>query len=273
MGGTGVIVRDLGLLWRLREAGSGLARVLSLLAVCANMQSARAFARLGVSRIVLPRFMDAAAAGRPQLLTAVDQEGGPVVRLGHGCQMTGNMALGAIGDPAAAEQAGRLIGEELSAVGLNYDAAPVVDVNVNPQNPVIGLRSFSDDPALVAQLGTALMAGIRSTGVISTLKHFPGHGDTATDSHIGLPRIEKGLDELKRFELIPFQACIDAGAEAIMTAHIQYPLIEKQTMVSVETGEEISLPATLSKTILTDLLRGERDHQRRHEYGRHRQAF
>ena len=202
---------------------------------------------------------NAAAAGRPQLLTAVDQEGGPVVRLGHGCQMTGNMALGAIGDPAAAEQAGRLIGEELSAVGVNYDAAPVVDVNVNPQNPVIGLRSFSDDPALVAQLGTALMAGIRSTGVISTLKHFPGHGDTATDSHTGLPRIEKGLDELKRFELIPFQACIDAGAEAIMTAHIQYPLIEKQTMVSVETGEEISLPATLSKTILTDLLRGEMD--------------
>ena len=200
---------------------------------------------------------NASAAGRPQLLTAVDQEGGPVARLGHGCQMPGNMALGAIGDPGAAEQAGKLIGEEISAVGMNYDAAPVVDVNVNPQNPVIGLRSFSDDPELVAELGTALMHGLQSTGVISTLKHFPGHGDTATDSHTGLPRIEKSLDELKSFELIPFQACIDAGAEAIMTAHIQYPLIEKQTAVSVETGEEINLPATLSKTILTDLLRGE----------------
>ena len=200
---------------------------------------------------------NAAAAGRPQLLTAIDQEGGPVVRLGHGCQMTGNMALGAIGDPAAAEQAGRLIGEELSAVGLNYDAAPVVDVNSNPRNPVIGLRSFSDDPAVVAELGTALMRGLQSTGTISTLKHFPGHGDTATDSHTGLPRIEKSLEELKRFELIPFQACIDAGAEAVMTAHIQYPLIEEKTVVSVETGEEIDLPATLSRTILTGLLRGE----------------
>ena len=200
---------------------------------------------------------NAAAAGRPQLLTAIDQEGGPVVRLGHGCQMPGNMALGAIGDPAAAEQAGKLIGEEISAVGINYDAAPVVDVNVNPQNPVIGLRSFSDDPALVAEMGTALMRGLRSAGVISTLKHFPGHGDTATDSHTGLPRIEKSLEELKALELIPFQACIDAGAEAIMTAHIQYPLIEKKTAVSVETGEKINLPATLSKTILTDLLRGE----------------
>ena len=136
---------------------------------------------------------NAAAVGSPQLLTAVDQEGGPVARLGHGCQMTGNMALGAIGDPAAAEQAGRLMGEELSAIGLNYDAAPVLDVNSNPKNPVIGLRSFSDDPALVAELGTALMRGLQAEGVISTLKHFPGHGDTATDSHTGLPRIEKSL--------------------------------------------------------------------------------
>ena len=200
---------------------------------------------------------NAAAVGRPQLLTAVDQEGGPVARLGHGCQMTGNMALGAIGDPAAAEQAGRLMGEELSAIGLNYDAAPVLDVNSNPKNPVIGLRSFSDDPALVAELGTALMRGLQAEGVISTLKHFPGHGDTATDSHTGLPRIEKSLEELRSFELIPFQACIDAGAEVVMTAHIQYPLIEKGTTVSVETGEEINLPATLSKTILTELLRGE----------------
>ncbi len=200
---------------------------------------------------------NASVPGRPQLLTAVDQEGGPVVRLGHGLQMTGNMALGAVGDPSAAEQAGQLFGEELRAVGLNYDAAPVVDVNSNPQNPIIGLRSFSDDPAIVAKLGVALMHGLQSTGTISTLKHFPGHGDTATDSHTGLPRVEKTAEELKAFELIPFQACIDAGAEAIMTAHIQYPRIEEQTAVSLETGEEINLPATLSKTVLTDLLRGE----------------
>ena len=200
---------------------------------------------------------NAEVEGRPQLLTAVDQEGGPVARLGHGVQMPGNMALGAIGDPEAARQAGQLIGEELSAVGLNYDAAPVMDVNSNPENPVIGLRSFSDDPELVAELGRALMHGLQSTGTISTLKHFPGHGDTATDSHTGLPRVEKSLKELKAFEQVPFQACIDAGAEAIMTAHIQYPLIEEQTAVSTDSGEEINLPATLSKTILTDLLRGE----------------
>lgn len=198
---------------------------------------------------------NASVPGRTQLLTATDQEGGPVVRLGHGCQMPDNMALGAIGDSAAAEQAGQLMGEELKAVGINYDAAPVVDVNSNPENPVIGLRSFSDDPELVSRLGVALMQGLQSTGTISTLKHFPGHGDTATDSHTGLPRVEKSLEELKAFELVPFQACIDAGAEAIMTAHIQYPLIESGTAVSVETGETINLPATLSKTILTDLLR------------------
>ena len=197
------------------------------------------------------------AAGRPQLLTAVDQEGGRVTRLAQGVQMPGNMALGAIGEPRVAKIAGRLIGEELRAVGLNFDLAPVVDVNSNPENPVIGLRSFSDDPALVAELGTALMQGLRSAGIVSTMKHFPGHGDTKTDSHTGLPCIKKSLDELKALELVPFQACIDAGAEAIMTAHIQYPLIEEATAVSIDTGEEICLPATLSKTILTDLLRGE----------------
>ena len=200
---------------------------------------------------------NAAVPGRTQLLTAVDQEGGPVARLGHGLQMPSNMALGAIGDPAAAKQAGQLIGEELRAIGLNFDTAPVVDVNNNPENPVIGLRSFSDDPVLVSEMGIALMCGLQDKGIISTLKHFPGHGDTVTDSHTGLPLIEKSLEELKSFELVPFQACIDAGAEAVMTAHIQYPLIEDQTVVSAETGETITLPATLSRTILTDLLRGE----------------
>ena len=200
---------------------------------------------------------NAAVEGRPQLLMAADQEGGPVIRLGHGLQMTGSMAIGAVADPAVAEQAGHLLGEELAAVGINYDAAPVVDVNNNPNNPVIGIRSFSDDPQLVAQMGIGVMKGIQSTGVISTLKHFPGHGDTDTDSHTGLPCVEKDYEELKNFELIPFQACIDAGAEVIMTAHIQYPEIEKQTAVSVDSGEEIALPATLSHTILTDILRGD----------------
>ena len=200
---------------------------------------------------------NASVAGRAQLFTAIDQEGGALVHLGHGVQMPGNMALGAVGDPCAAEQAGRLIGEEVASIGLNWIASPVVDVNSNPENPIIGVRSFSDDPALVAELGRAMMKGLQAAGIISTLKHFPGHGDTATDSHTGLPRIEKSLDKLRSFELVPFQACIDAGAEAVMTAHIQYPFIETRTAVSIDTGEEICLPATLSETILTDLLRNE----------------
>lgn len=211
----------------------------------------------GVRLVDAMQTANASAAGRPQLLTAIDQEGGSVVRIGHGVQMPGNMAIGATGDPAAAGQAGKLIGEELRAIGLNYDTAPVVDVNSNPANPIIGLRSFSDDPELVARMGVAMMQGLQETGTVPAVKHFPGHGDTATDSHTGLPRVEKSLEELKDFELIPFQACIDAGAEVIMTAHIQFPLIEKKTAVSAKTGEKINLPATLSKTILTDLLRGE----------------
>ena len=194
---------------------------------------------------------------RTQLLTAVDQEGGIVHRLGEGTQMPGNMALGAVGDTDVTAQAAALIGEEIKKVGFNVDFAPVVDVNSNPGNPVIGVRSFSDDPALVAQYGVAFMQSLQQEGVIPCLKHFPGHGDTATDSHTGLPSINKSYETLKQNELIPFQACIDAGAEMIMTAHIQYPNIETATYRSIATGQDITLPATLSKRILTDILRGD----------------
>ena len=170
-----------------------------------------------------------AAGGHPQLLTAVDQEGGTVTRLGQGTRMIGNMALGAINDLSATRDAATVIGQELSAVGFNLDFAPVVDVNNNPNNPVIGLRSFSDDPQTVAAQGVAFMEALRGTGTVATLKHFPGHGDTGTDSHTGLPSINKSYDELRQAELIPFQACIDAGVEAVMTAHIQYPQIETTT--------------------------------------------
>ena len=200
---------------------------------------------------------NAKGAHRPQLLTAIDQEGGIVTRLGQGTAFSGNMALGAAGDPAAAAAAAGIIGEELKAIGLNFNFAPVVDVNNNPANPVIGTRSFSDDPRIAAELGVSFMNALTQSGVIATLKHFPGHGDTATDSHTGLPRISKTYEELKANELIPFQACIDAGAEAIMTAHIQYPEIEKGTYISKASGDPIALPATLSKTILTDILRGD----------------
>lgn len=200
---------------------------------------------------------NAKGENRAQLFLAIDQEGGSVTRLGQGTAFPGNMALGAADDTDVTKAAARTIGAELGAIGFHFDFAPVVDVNNNPANPVIGTRSFSDDPRLVAKHGAAFVEALAENGTISALKHFPGHGDTGTDSHTGLPRIEKTCDELKANELIPFQACIDAGAEAVMTAHIQYPAIEKETYVSKESGEEINLPATLSKTILTGILRGD----------------
>ena len=191
------------------------------------------------------------------LLVAVDQEGGAVARLGFGTTGTGNMSLVATGDPENARTIAAIYGEELSLLGINADFAPVMDVNNNPNNPVIGVRSFSDSPEVVSEFGVAYMEGLHSRNTIATLKHFPGHGNTDTDSHTGLPCIESSYDELKAVELVPFQAAIDAGADAVMTAHIQYPAIETGTYTSVSTGEEIHLPATMSKVILTDILRGD----------------
>lgn len=200
---------------------------------------------------------NAAGGDRPQLLISTDQEGGNVTRLTQGTMMPGNMALGAINDVSITKEVAAMMGKELTAVGINADFAPVVDVNSNPANPIIGVRSFSDDAQTVAQHGSAFVEALNDTGVISTLKHFPGHGDTDTDSHTKLPLINKSYDELKQNELIPFQACIDAGSQMIMTAHIVYPQIETGTYVSKLTGETINLPATLSKTIITDILRGD----------------
>ncbi len=190
-----------------------------------------------------------------RLLIAIDQEGGNVTRLSTGTQMPGNMALGAIGSEMDVRQAGSVIGEELAALGINLDFAPDVDVNVDPKNPIIGIRSFSDDPELTARLGTAFVAGLHSSMVMAAYKHFPGHGATETDSHVGLPVLEKTLDELEACELVPFAA--GRQADVFMTAHIRFPNIEKETYVSKSTGEEITLPATMSHTLLTDVLRGE----------------
>ena len=191
------------------------------------------------------------------LLIAIDQEGGSVARLAQGCRLIGNMALSATGDPANAYTVGASIGEDLSLLGINTDFAPVVDVNDNPANPVIGVRSFSDDPAIVSEYACAFLGGLQSQNIIASLKHFPGHGNTSTDSHTGLPMVGKTYEELQATELVPFKNAIDAGAEMIMTAHIQYPEIEPTTYVSISTGEEVYLPATLSHTILTDILRGD----------------
>ncbi|MBR3152922.1 MAG: beta-hexosaminidase [Clostridia bacterium] len=194
---------------------------------------------------------------RTELLISVDQEGAGVTRLADGTQGPGNMALGATGDSNNAYEMGIIIGTELSAIGYNTDFAPVVDVNSNPSNPVIGVRSFSDDPAVVADFGSEFMKGLESKDIIASLKHFPGHGDTSVDSHTGLPKIDKSYDELKQNEFVSFQKCINDGAEMIMTAHIQYPQIETEKYTSIKDGSEIELPATLSKKIITDILRND----------------
>ncbi len=204
---------------------------------------------------------NAAGGERPQLLIATDQEGGNVTRLGQGTVTPGNMALGAADAQRyplyvpTVEDTATLIGNELKALGVTVDFAPSVDVNSNPANPVIGVRSFSDDPEIVSYISESFMRELGRTGVIPALKHFPGHGDTETDSHTGLPCVNKSFYEISSSELVPFRGCINNGAQIIMTAHIQYPQIDSYKYYSYLTGEEIYLPATLSKTIITDILR------------------
>lgn len=182
------------------------------------------------------------------LLISTDQEGGVVARMTTGAtELPGNMALAASRKTSGARDAAALTANELRAVGINMNLAPVVDVNVNPANPVIGVRSYAEDPTLVSQFGNAAIRGYQKNGVVATAKHFPGHGDTDVDSHLGLPVIEKSRKELERVEFVPFQQAIKAGTDAIMTAHIHVPALD----------DTPDLPATLSKPILTDLLRGE----------------
>lgn len=191
------------------------------------------------------------------LIVATDQEGGNVYRVEYGTAGPGNMTLAATGDPENAKKMASIYGKELQLLGINSDYAPVLDVNNNPNNPVIGVRSFSDSPEMVSEYGSKYIEGLHETGTIATLKHFPGHGNTDTDSHTGFPCVNSSLEELKAFELVPFKAAIDAGADMIMTAHIQYPQIETETYTSTSTGEQVYLPATMSHTILTDLLRND----------------
>ena len=180
------------------------------------------------------------------LFIAVDQEGGRVSRLkAPFTQFPSPTRLGKSGSVEMASAVGASIGKELRAVGINVNFAPVLDVNINPQNPVIGDRAFGSDPALVGKLGVAFFQGLKDQRIISVGKHFPGHGDTALDSHEALPVVGPRRERLERVELRPFAEAIKAGIPALMTAHVLYPALDPL------------LPATLSKTILTDLLRGE----------------
>jgi beta-N-acetylhexosaminidase len=153
-------------------------------------------------------------------------------------------AIGDAGDPALAREVGALLGRELRAVGIDQDYAPCVDVDTNPANPVIGDRSFSRDPEVVARLGAALAEGLQSAGVAACAKHFPGHGDTSQDSHHALPRLPHGMERLRAVELLPFRALARAGVASVMTAHVVFEPLDPRR------------PATLSPAAI-DVLRRE----------------
>ena len=178
-------------------------------------------------------------------LIATDQEGGAVSRLPDDCAVVPTaMAVAATGDPDNALEAGRITGREMMALGVNFDLAPSLDVNCNPRNPVINVRSYGDTPEQVSAFGCAMIKGLQSEGVLACAKHFPGHGDTDVDSHVGLPCVDKTMEELEACELAPFRSAIDAGVGAVMTTHILFPKID-----------ESGIPATMSRRILTGLLR------------------
>ena len=184
---------------------------------------------------------------RGDVLVAIDEEGGDVTRLAHatGSPYPGNAALGAVGDVGLTRQVYRAIGGELATAGITVNFAPTVDVNSADDNPIIGTRSFGADPIQVAAHAAAAVAGLQATGVAACAKHFPGHGATVTDSHYELPLVDVPPQVLRERDLPPFAAVVEAGTRAVMTAHIRVPAL---------TGEG---PATFSRAVLVDLLRGE----------------
>ncbi len=184
-------------------------------------------------------------AGTP-LIVSVDQEGGRVARLRGIC--TDVPSMRAVGAAAEADgdvpyRLGAMMARELSALGFHWDFAPVVDVDTNPQNPVIGERSFARDAHAVGRLAARFIEGMQGAGVACSAKHFPGHGDTDVDSHHALPRLPHGLERLEAVELVPFRAAVAAGVASVMTAHVMFPALDEHE------------PATLSPAILDGLLR------------------
>ncbi|MRG61085.1 hypothetical protein GE115_14605 [Agromyces sp. CFH 90414] len=183
----------------------------------------------------------------PSSVVAIDEEGGDVTRLYYdrGAPFPGNAVLGRLDDVAATERVAREVGEALRAAGVTLTFAPDADVNSDPRNPVIGVRSFGADPLLAARHTAAWVRGVQSTGVAASAKHFPGHGDTSVDSHLDLPVVDVPLEVLRERELVPFRAAVAAGTATVMTSHIVLSQIDAE------------LPATFSPRILHGLLRGE----------------
>ncbi|MEN3360240.1 MAG: beta-N-acetylhexosaminidase [Mycobacteriales bacterium] len=186
-------------------------------------------------------------AERPGLLVGIDEEGGDVTRLdvATGSVVPGPLALGAVDDTALTRSVHEATGRRLAAAGVTLNLAPIADVNTNPDNPVIGVRSFGPDPELAARHVAAAVAGTQAAGVIACAKHFPGHGDTAVDSHLGLPTVHGDLTAA----LFPFRAAVDAGVRAVMTGHLLVPAYDRE------------LPATVSPALIDGLLRGDLGYQ------------
>ncbi|CAI6040124.1 Beta-hexosaminidase [Paenibacillus sp. JJ-100] len=179
------------------------------------------------------------------ILMSVDQEGGKVNRMPDTVEsIPSNRIVGKTNDPELAEEMGALLARQIKLAGFNVDFAPVLDINSNPKNPVIGDRSFGTSPDLVTRMGIAEMKGLRNEGVIPVVKHFPGHGDTSVDSHLDLPVVNKSEKQLAELEWIPFQAAVKEQAEAVMVAHILFPELDPK------------YPASLSDVIIGDHLRG-----------------
>ncbi|TGZ09345.1 glycoside hydrolase family 3 protein [Streptomyces rhizosphaericola] len=229
-GFTGTTAPD----WLLRRVGEGLTSV-GLFG--RNIESPQQLAAL-TARL---------RSERDDVLVAIDEEGGDVTRLevNEGSSFPGNFALGSIDDTDLTRAVAHELGRRLAACGVNLNWAPSADVNSNPGNPVIGVRSFGADTALVARHTAAYVEGLQAAGVAACTKHFPGHGDTAVDSHLATPRIDVDLDTLHARELLPFRAAIAAGSKSVMSAHILLPALDPDR------------PATLSPQILTGLLRQE----------------
>jgi beta-N-acetylhexosaminidase len=222
--------------WLLRQLAAGLGAV-ALFA--RNIESPEQLAALTAEL----------RAVRPDVLVAADEEGGDVTRLEArgGSSFPGNLALGAVDDVKLTRSVAAELGRRLAECGVNLNWAPSADVNSDPGNPVIGVRSFGADPELVARNTAAYVEGLQSAGVAACVKHFPGHGDTATDSHHALPRIDVDLTTLHTRELVPFRAALAAGTKVVMSAHILVPALDPD------------LPATLSPAALTGLLRAPRE--------------
>jgi beta-N-acetylhexosaminidase len=203
------------------------------------------FARNVESREQFAALTGELQAARPGLVISIDEEGGDVTRLEarEGSSYPGNWALGVVDDPALTAQVAAAIGADLRAAGVNLDLAPVADVNVNLYNPIVGVRSFGSDPELVARHVAAFVRGLQESGVAACAKHFPGHGDTVEDSHLELPTVARDAETMAG-ALLPFRSAIGAGVRAVMTAHIRVAGLD-------------DAPGTLSRAVLTDLLRGE----------------